>query len=327
MSILTAMSTGVSGLNAESEALGVIGNNLANSNTVGFKQSRAVFDNVLELAVGTEGAIGAGRTHGDRPADLQRRSAHQHRAADRRRALRGRLLRGQRERGRCRTGTSTPGPVRHRSTRTARWSTPTGSRSRATGSIPNGTFGATLQPLTVNTAALAPKPTTAMNVTANLDANADAAGRSVGSAEPRADEQLLDEHAHLRLAREPAHRQPVLHEHGQRYVDLPRAGQRLRGPGRNGGPEQRNCDRHVDASTPPARLQTNTPTAGGTRQLRRRERESAADVELRHTDRRRRNGPRRNNRLRLAQQRRERRARTDTPRARSRASRSTRTAS
>src|SRR4029077_2281077 len=60
MSILTAMSTGVSGLNAESEALGLIGNNLANSNTVGFKESRAVFDNVLGSAVGTEGAIGQG---------------------------------------------------------------------------------------------------------------------------------------------------------------------------------------------------------------------------------------------------------------------------
>src|SRR5579864_2587058 len=60
MSIFTAMYTGVSGLEAEGGALGVIGNNLANSNTVGFKESRAVFDNVLGSAVGSEGAIGSG---------------------------------------------------------------------------------------------------------------------------------------------------------------------------------------------------------------------------------------------------------------------------
>jgi flagellar hook protein FlgE len=62
MSILDAMYSGVSGLTAESDALDVIGNNLANTNTIGFKESRAVFENVLGAAVGTEGAIGGGVT-------------------------------------------------------------------------------------------------------------------------------------------------------------------------------------------------------------------------------------------------------------------------
>jgi flagellar hook protein FlgE len=60
MSILDAMYSGVSGLTAEGDALDVIGNNLANTNTIGFKESRAVFENVLGAAVGSEGAIGGG---------------------------------------------------------------------------------------------------------------------------------------------------------------------------------------------------------------------------------------------------------------------------
>jgi flagellar hook protein FlgE len=60
MSILDAMYSGVSGLTAESDALDVIGNNLANTNTIGFKESRAIFENVLGAQFGAEGAIGGG---------------------------------------------------------------------------------------------------------------------------------------------------------------------------------------------------------------------------------------------------------------------------
>jgi flagellar hook protein FlgE len=52
MSILRAMYAGVSGLTAETGALGVVGDNVANTNTVGFKQSRAVFADVLGAAAG-----------------------------------------------------------------------------------------------------------------------------------------------------------------------------------------------------------------------------------------------------------------------------------
>jgi flagellar hook protein FlgE len=45
------MYTGVSGLDAESAALGVVGDNLANSNTVGFKEARAIFADVLGSAM------------------------------------------------------------------------------------------------------------------------------------------------------------------------------------------------------------------------------------------------------------------------------------
>ena len=58
MSILNAMYSGVSGLSAESNALGIVGDNVSNSNTVGFKRSRAQFENQLGGAVGS--ADGAG---------------------------------------------------------------------------------------------------------------------------------------------------------------------------------------------------------------------------------------------------------------------------
>jgi flagellar hook protein FlgE len=60
MSILNAMYSGASGLDAESDALAVIGNNVSNSNTVGFKESRAVFENVMGAAVGSPDAVGSG---------------------------------------------------------------------------------------------------------------------------------------------------------------------------------------------------------------------------------------------------------------------------
>jgi flagellar hook protein FlgE len=59
MSINNAMNTGVSGMSAEGEALGVVGDNVANTNTIGFKQSRAIFEDVLGGAMGS-GAVGAG---------------------------------------------------------------------------------------------------------------------------------------------------------------------------------------------------------------------------------------------------------------------------
>lgn len=60
MSLRNAMNSGVSGLSAEGRALGVIGDNVSNINTVGFKQSRAIFEDVLGGAVGQSGEVGGG---------------------------------------------------------------------------------------------------------------------------------------------------------------------------------------------------------------------------------------------------------------------------
>lgn len=47
MGVLSSLYTGVSGLVAQGEALGVVGDNIANANTVGFKASRAEFQDIL----------------------------------------------------------------------------------------------------------------------------------------------------------------------------------------------------------------------------------------------------------------------------------------
>lgn len=51
MAILTSLFTGISGLNANGTSLSVIGNNIANVNTVGFKASRASFADVLSQSL------------------------------------------------------------------------------------------------------------------------------------------------------------------------------------------------------------------------------------------------------------------------------------
>jgi flagellar hook protein FlgE len=53
------MYSGVSGLRAEGEALGVVGDNIANTNTVGFKSQRAIFQDVLghSILAGTSASL------------------------------------------------------------------------------------------------------------------------------------------------------------------------------------------------------------------------------------------------------------------------------
>ena len=60
MSITSAMFTGVSGLLANAEGINVIGNNLANVNTVGFKSGRMLFSDMLSANIGNESQIGRG---------------------------------------------------------------------------------------------------------------------------------------------------------------------------------------------------------------------------------------------------------------------------
>lgn len=52
MGILTTMWTGVSGMAAQGEALGVTADNIANSNTTGFKASRAEFQDIMARSIG-----------------------------------------------------------------------------------------------------------------------------------------------------------------------------------------------------------------------------------------------------------------------------------
>lgn len=62
MGITSALYSGVSGLNTNSQAMSVIGNNLANTNTVGFKGSRTIFSDLLSSTIfGSGGASQVGR--------------------------------------------------------------------------------------------------------------------------------------------------------------------------------------------------------------------------------------------------------------------------
>lgn len=62
MGISSALYSGVSGLNTNSQAMSVIGNNLANTNTLGFKGARTVFSDLLASNIsGSGGASQVGR--------------------------------------------------------------------------------------------------------------------------------------------------------------------------------------------------------------------------------------------------------------------------
>ena len=60
MSITSAMFSGVSGLLANAEGINVIGNNLANVNTVGFKYNRMLFADMMYVDVGNGSQLGRG---------------------------------------------------------------------------------------------------------------------------------------------------------------------------------------------------------------------------------------------------------------------------
>jgi flagellar hook protein FlgE len=68
MSILRTLNTGATGLTANGNALGVVGDNIANTNSIGFKRSRAVFQDLVTSAGRSELLqVGAGA----RLADVQ----------------------------------------------------------------------------------------------------------------------------------------------------------------------------------------------------------------------------------------------------------------
>ncbi|RME36352.1 MAG: flagellar hook-basal body complex protein, partial [Deltaproteobacteria bacterium] len=65
MGIASSLYSGVSGLTTNSHAMSVIGNNIANSNTIGFKSSRAIFADLLSSSVsGSAGTSQIGRGSG-----------------------------------------------------------------------------------------------------------------------------------------------------------------------------------------------------------------------------------------------------------------------
>jgi flagellar hook protein FlgE len=60
MSLTSALYTGVTGLTNQGQAMNVIGNNIANVNTTGFKSARTLFSDLLSASAGNNSQIGKG---------------------------------------------------------------------------------------------------------------------------------------------------------------------------------------------------------------------------------------------------------------------------
>ena len=60
MGITSAMFTGVSGLKNYAEGINVVGNNIANVNTIGFKEGRMLFSDLLSANIGKDSQVGRG---------------------------------------------------------------------------------------------------------------------------------------------------------------------------------------------------------------------------------------------------------------------------
>ena len=60
MGILSALFAAVSGLNANGTNLSIIGNNIANTGTVGFKSSRANFADIVSSSIGGGSSASSG---------------------------------------------------------------------------------------------------------------------------------------------------------------------------------------------------------------------------------------------------------------------------
>ena len=131
MSITKAMYAGVSGLTAESNTLSIVGENIANTNTVGFKRSRATFENVLGGAIGAPDNVGGGVRLGRRS-----RSSRKARSSTRvkRRTLRSPATASSSSTARstASAATSTRARASSRSAMTAFWSTRRAWSCRAT---------------------------------------------------------------------------------------------------------------------------------------------------------------------------------------------------
>lgn len=170
MSILDAMYSGVSGLTAESDALDVIGNNLANTNTVGFKESRAIFENVLGAAVGSEGSIGAGvRMSTAQQIFAEGSLENTGNATDVALSGDGFFMVNGNVSGVNGTFYTRAGETSLNANGTL--VNPDGLAFQGYAANSTGGFSTAIGDITVNTAALSPKTTTTMTVTANLNSS------------------------------------------------------------------------------------------------------------------------------------------------------------
>src|ERR1041384_431177 len=171
--VLSAMNTGVSGLQAEDQALGVVGDNIANVNTVGFKSQRAVFEDVLGhsiLAGTSSGLPGSGVRVGSVQQMLTQGSISNTGVST------DVALNGD---GFFVVNGTVDGITGNFYTRAGQMNidadgylvNPTGLQVQGYAANPDGTLQAAVTSLKVPTASLAPNATANATITANLDAS------------------------------------------------------------------------------------------------------------------------------------------------------------
>ncbi len=167
MSVNKTMNTGISGLKAQEQALGVVSDNIANVNTVGFKHSRALFEDVLGSTSKTASGSGARMT---RTQQIFSQGALQNTGIGTDLALSGDgffVLRGSVD-GEAGQFYSRAGQF---SFREGSLVNPDGLNVQGYAALPGGGFANELSDVTLTASALPPSATSAMEITANLDAN------------------------------------------------------------------------------------------------------------------------------------------------------------
>lgn len=174
MSVLQAMYSGVSGIAAEGETLGVIGDNIANVNTVGFKGQRAIFEDMLGHSI-TAGTSSGLPGSGVRVAAIQQMFTQGSLSTTG--VATDLALNGD---GFFVVNGSVEGVTGNFYTRAGQFKIDNSGylvnaeslKVQGYAANPDGTFAASVSSLKVPTSALPPNVTTKLSVTANIDANA-----------------------------------------------------------------------------------------------------------------------------------------------------------
>ncbi len=171
MSVIKTMQTGVSGLRAETAALSVVGDNIANINTVGFKYSRAQFEDVLGSVAGRPMTGGGAGVRMVRAQQIFTQGSLANTGVATDLALSGEgffIVKGTVD-GVTGQFYTRAGEMNLRKDGTL--INPQGLEVQGYQALSTGGFSGTLGPIQLSTAALPPLPTTGIDLVANLDAN------------------------------------------------------------------------------------------------------------------------------------------------------------
>jgi flagellar hook protein FlgE len=172
--VLKALSTGVSGLRAEGEAIGVVSDNISNVNTTGFKRQRAIFQDVLghSILAGTSAGLPGSGVRVGKIQQLFTQGTLSNTGVATDLALNGDgffVVKGTVE-----------GLTSNFYTRAGEFTldkegylvNPTGLKLQGYIANGDGTFAASLSDVRAPTAAIPPRATTGVDVAANLDSGA-----------------------------------------------------------------------------------------------------------------------------------------------------------